>query len=145
MQIAELDMGIFFQSSSDGGCLLPSKNPLASKRTVHRNHGHLVCLLPPVLAAPFVYDGLAPLHAIATNGSNGQVKFGVVLNGALPTISAFRSSEVARWPQGAVVVMTAELPVSEPEVAFNVIVPAVVVDRTTAISLPLKAACDVPL
>ena len=47
--------------------------------------------------------------------------------------------------QGAVVVTVTAPPVSEPEVAFNVIVPAVVVARTMAISLPLNAACDVPL
>ena len=42
-------------------------------------------------------------------------------------------------------VIPTEPAVSEPEVAFNVIDPEVVVDCTIAISLPLKAACDVPL
>jgi len=41
--------------------------------------------------------------------------------------------------------MTTDPPASDPEVAFNVTVPGVVVDLTMAINLPLKAACEVPL
>jgi hypothetical protein len=45
-----------------------------------------------------------------------------------------------RCRQGAMVMMTAELLLSDPEEAFNVIVPAVVVERTIAINFPLNAA-----
>ena len=44
----------------------------------------------------------------------------------------------------AVVVMAADPAVSEPDVAFKVTVPAVVVDRMMASALPLKAERDVP-
>lgn len=50
-----------------------------------------------------------------------------------------------KTPYGVVVVMSTEAPVRDPELAFKVIFPAVVVDSTMAINLPLKAACDVPL
>ena len=40
--------------------------------------------------------------------------------------------------------MAIELPVSEPDVAFSVIVPGVVEARTIASALPLKAARDLP-
>src|ERR1022692_4058606 len=50
-----------------------------------------------------------------------------------------------RQPRYGVVVTTAEPAVRDPEDAVTVIVPGVVVDRTMAISLPLKAAWDVPL
>jgi hypothetical protein len=46
---------------------------------------------------------------------------------------------------GSLVVTTREPPVSEPEVALNVILPAVVVDWTMARALPLKADRDLPL
>jgi hypothetical protein len=45
----------------------------------------------------------------------------------------------------AVVVMTTEPAVSEPEVAFSVTLPAVFVDWRMASALPLNAARDLPL
>lgn len=48
-------------------------------------------------------------------------------------------------PYCVFVVMTAEPPVSDPEVAFNVIFPALVVDWTMASTLPLNAERDLPL